>query len=137
MLEFRFVELEGGWLIFALPAAEMGVHPGALAQDHAGHSVNGCVLYQMCDDLAATVRSPAVRGCLAAGKSASTSRLTAQPSRANAAPRVGIGRGISANPTSVWITNKYFSFVPHGMDRTVCYVNARYNLRLSHLTRSQ
>ena len=62
VLEFRFVELEGGWLIFALPPAEMGVHPGALAQEHAGHSVAGCVLYLMCDDLAATVQSLAARG---------------------------------------------------------------------------
>ena len=62
VLQFRFVALDGGWLIFALPPAEMGIHPGAFAQQHGGHSVSGCVLYLMCEDLAAAMKSLAARG---------------------------------------------------------------------------
>jgi hypothetical protein len=36
-LEFPSVDAGGGWLIFALPPAELGIHPGELAQGHAGH----------------------------------------------------------------------------------------------------
>lgn len=62
VLQFRFVELEGGWLIFALPPAEMGIHPGAPAQQDGGHPAPGCELYLMYDDLAGTVKSLAERG---------------------------------------------------------------------------
>jgi predicted enzyme related to lactoylglutathione lyase len=37
----------GGWLIFALPPAELAVHPA----EHAGHHE----LYLMCDDIQATL----------------------------------------------------------------------------------
>ncbi len=55
VLGWRHVELGGGWLIFRLPPAEMGVHPsdGAFAQAHGGTALAGTVLYLMCDDLAA------------------------------------------------------------------------------------
>jgi hypothetical protein len=46
-LEFPSVDAGGGWLIFALPAAELAVH---LADD-AGHHE----LYLMCDDIHATI----------------------------------------------------------------------------------
>lgn len=62
VLQFRSVELGGGWLIFALPPAEMAVHPGVFEQQHGGHSVSGCALYLMCDDLAETMKSLAARG---------------------------------------------------------------------------
>jgi hypothetical protein len=45
-LKLPAVDAGGGWLIFALPPAEIAVHP---AQE-ASHE-----LYLMCDDLAATI----------------------------------------------------------------------------------
>ena len=53
VLKFPFVELGGGWLIFGLSPAEMGIHPsdGVFSQDHGGHPLLGAVLYLMCDDL--------------------------------------------------------------------------------------
>jgi predicted enzyme related to lactoylglutathione lyase len=61
VLGFRFVELGEGWLIFALPPAEMAVHPGVFVQRHAEHNVLGTVLYLMCDDLGAMVSSLAAK----------------------------------------------------------------------------
>jgi catechol 2,3-dioxygenase-like lactoylglutathione lyase family enzyme len=46
VLGFPSVDAGGGWLIFALPPAELAVHPG----DEESHR-----LYLMCDDIAATV----------------------------------------------------------------------------------
>ena len=43
------VDAGGGWLIFALPPAELAVHP----TDGAGHHQ----LYLMCDDIQATLAS--------------------------------------------------------------------------------
>lgn len=43
----------GGWLIFALPPAEVAVHPA---------EAPGAELYFMCDDLAAEMRSLSDRG---------------------------------------------------------------------------
>jgi hypothetical protein len=45
VLHFDHVDAGGGWLIFALPPAELAVHPGP-----AQHQ-----LYLMCDDIRATV----------------------------------------------------------------------------------
>jgi predicted enzyme related to lactoylglutathione lyase len=47
VLEFSSVDAGDGWLIFALPAAELAAHPA----DNAGHHE----LYLMCDDIHATV----------------------------------------------------------------------------------
>ena len=47
VLGFPSVDAGGGWLIFALPPAELAAHP----TDEAGHHE----LYLMCDDVAATV----------------------------------------------------------------------------------
>jgi predicted enzyme related to lactoylglutathione lyase len=48
VLGWKSVDAGGGWLIFALPPAELGVHPtDGDAQRHE--------LYLMCDDIAATV----------------------------------------------------------------------------------
>jgi predicted enzyme related to lactoylglutathione lyase len=53
---WRFVDEGGGWLIFALPPAEMGVHP-AEGPSGAHHQVS-----LMCDDITATVADLAARG---------------------------------------------------------------------------
>jgi hypothetical protein len=45
VLHFDHVDAGGGWLIFALPPAELAVHPGEPAHQ----------LYLMCDDIHATV----------------------------------------------------------------------------------
>ena len=59
VLGFRWVDAGHEWLIFQLPASEMGVHPGSgeFVQMHADHSLLGAVLYLMCDDLCATMQS--------------------------------------------------------------------------------
>jgi catechol 2,3-dioxygenase-like lactoylglutathione lyase family enzyme len=59
VLQFRSVDVGGGWLIFALPPAEAAVHPanGNAGQVHAGHQLLGAVVYLMCDDLRALVAS--------------------------------------------------------------------------------
>ncbi len=59
VLEFRAVDAGGGWLIFALPPAELGVHPlnGDFVQRHAEHDLLGAVLYLMCDGLRSLIQS--------------------------------------------------------------------------------
>ena len=47
VLELDSVDAGGGWLIFALPPAEIAAHP---TDGEAGHE-----LYLMCDDVEATV----------------------------------------------------------------------------------
>jgi hypothetical protein len=87
VLGTRSVDAGGGWLIFALPPAELAVHP-------AGEG-GRAELYLMCDDVAATVAELQAKGfqtarpvsdegwgcsrrspCQAASSSASTSRGT-------------------------------------------------------------
>jgi hypothetical protein len=48
VLDWDYVEDKPGWLIFALPPAEVGVHPSEGATKHE--------LCLMCDDLEATMR---------------------------------------------------------------------------------
>lgn len=43
VLEFPYVEVHGGWLIFGLPPAEVAVHPDEKNDVHE--------LYLMCDDI--------------------------------------------------------------------------------------
>jgi len=64
VLGFPFVDVGHGWLIFALPPAEMAVHPAddEAVQAHAGHPLLGAVLYLMCDDLHALIRSLEAKG---------------------------------------------------------------------------
>jgi len=59
VLGFRAVDAGDGWLIFALPPAELAVHPseGNFVQLHAEHELLGAVLYLMCEDVRATVQS--------------------------------------------------------------------------------
>jgi predicted enzyme related to lactoylglutathione lyase len=47
VLGLRSVDAGAGWLIFALPPAELAVHPTDAGAEHE--------LYLMCDDIAATV----------------------------------------------------------------------------------
>ena len=64
VLQFRAVDAGHGWLIFALPPAELAVHPGdgAFVQSHAEHPMIGAVVYLMCDDLAEVIRTLGARG---------------------------------------------------------------------------
>ena len=57
VLGFRFVDVGEGWLIFALPPAEVAIHPAdtEFSLSHAGHKLLGAVLYLMCDDLKVTI----------------------------------------------------------------------------------
>lgn len=59
LLGFRAVDLGHGWLIFALPPAELAVHPSDanFVQKHADHDLLGAILYLMCDDLLPLVKS--------------------------------------------------------------------------------
>jgi predicted enzyme related to lactoylglutathione lyase len=53
VLEYRSVDAGGGWSIFAMPPAELAVHPG----DDGRHE-----LYLMCDDVEATVDELTAKG---------------------------------------------------------------------------
>lgn len=59
VLRSRTVDAGGGWLIFALPPAEIAVHPtdGAPQQE----------IYLMCDDIEATAADLAERGATTEG----------------------------------------------------------------------
>jgi hypothetical protein len=59
VLGFRSVDAGEGWLIFALPPAEAGIHPsmGDNRQLHGGRHLLGAVLYLMCDDLQSLIKS--------------------------------------------------------------------------------
>ncbi len=54
VLGFRSVDAGGGWLIFALPPAELAVHP---TDGDASHQ-----LFLMCDDIEATTADLAAKG---------------------------------------------------------------------------
>jgi hypothetical protein len=54
VLKFDSVDAGGGWLVFALPPAELAVHPGEGESTHE--------LYLMCDDLDATMKELSVKG---------------------------------------------------------------------------
>ena len=63
VLGYRFVDAHGGWLIFQLPPAELGVHPAGAADDPASGAVSGHhELYFMCDDIEATVAELTAKG---------------------------------------------------------------------------
>jgi catechol 2,3-dioxygenase-like lactoylglutathione lyase family enzyme len=53
VLEFPSVDAGVGWLIFALPPAELGIHPA---------EVNSHELYLMCDDIEATIAQLRAKG---------------------------------------------------------------------------
>src|SRR5437762_12404418 len=50
VLHFPSVDAGGGWLIFALPPAELGVHP----VERSAHVAGQTELYLMCHDLTRT-----------------------------------------------------------------------------------
>lgn len=54
VLDLPSVDAGGGWLIFALPPAELAAHPS----DEDGHHE----LYLMCDDVRATIEALRARG---------------------------------------------------------------------------
>jgi hypothetical protein len=54
VLELPSVDAGGGWLIFALPPAELAAHP---AEEEGRHE-----LYLMCDDIQATVTALRAKG---------------------------------------------------------------------------
>lgn len=51
VLGFRNVDAGGGWLIFALPAGELGIHPVERRDHESGRKE----LYFMCDDITRTI----------------------------------------------------------------------------------
>lgn len=54
VLGLSSVEAGGGWPIFALPPAELGVHPASGGPSHQ--------LYLLCDDLDATMKDLSAKG---------------------------------------------------------------------------
>jgi predicted enzyme related to lactoylglutathione lyase len=54
VLEFPSVDAGHGWMIFALPPAEVAAHP---VEKHESHE-----LYLMCDDVEATVKKMTSKG---------------------------------------------------------------------------
>src|SRR5688572_29118020 len=58
VLELKFVDVGGGWLIFAFPPTEVAVHPAeqAFVHQHAEQPLMGAVRYLMCDDLPPEMR---------------------------------------------------------------------------------
>jgi catechol 2,3-dioxygenase-like lactoylglutathione lyase family enzyme len=56
ILDFPFVDAHGGWLIFKLPPAELGIHPTA-PESSGKHE-----LYLMCDDIIRTVEELESKG---------------------------------------------------------------------------
>ncbi len=60
VLELPYVDAHGGWLIFKLPPAELGIHP---AGDPGSAAPSGHhELYLMCDDVTATVADLTAKG---------------------------------------------------------------------------
>lgn len=52
-LGYRFADAGGGWLIFAMPPAELAVHPAEQSQHE---------LFLMCDDIDATIAELTEKG---------------------------------------------------------------------------
>jgi hypothetical protein len=59
VLDFRSVNAGGGWLIFALPAAEAAIHPldEQSSRRNEGQDMLEGALYLMCEDLDAMIES--------------------------------------------------------------------------------
>jgi catechol 2,3-dioxygenase-like lactoylglutathione lyase family enzyme len=66
VLGLSHVDAGGGWLIFALPPAEIGVHPTdetqALTRAHAGHDLATATVYLLCSPLKETLDHFATKG---------------------------------------------------------------------------
>jgi hypothetical protein len=66
VLEIPAVDAGEGWLIFAMPPAEMGIHPGEMQIEHAGANLAGGTVYLMCRDLPTTMKSLEAKGVVCA-----------------------------------------------------------------------
>lgn len=55
VLGIAAVDSGGGWLIFRMPPAEMGIHPGEMAMQDGGENLASGLVYLMCRDLRATM----------------------------------------------------------------------------------
>lgn len=66
VLGLPYVDAHGGWLIFRLPPAELGIHPagaaGAAGDPSTGPPSGHHELYLMCDDVEATVAELTAKG---------------------------------------------------------------------------
>ena len=64
VLGFQSVDAGEGWLIFALPPAELGIHPGdgKFVEHHADHELSGSLIHLMCNDLPATIAALQQKG---------------------------------------------------------------------------
>jgi hypothetical protein len=78
VLDFGSVDAGQGWLIFALPPAELGIHPA----DAPGEIRSE--LYLMCDDLDATLRRLEEKGVARRGRSRTRGGGSSPPSRSRA-----------------------------------------------------
>jgi glyoxalase/bleomycin resistance protein/dioxygenase superfamily protein len=63
VFSWKHVDAGEGWLIFALPPAELGVHPAEGPTHETGH-----LFSLMCDDIRATVRELRGKGIDVAGE---------------------------------------------------------------------
>lgn len=61
--KWKHVDAGGGWLIFKLPPAEIGVHPTEDDDDAGLHQFS-----LMCDDIQATIAELRLRGVTVAGE---------------------------------------------------------------------
>jgi catechol 2,3-dioxygenase-like lactoylglutathione lyase family enzyme len=63
VLGLPHVDAHGGWLIFKLPPAELGVHPASESDTPGSGAPSGHhELYLMCDDIEATVADLTTKG---------------------------------------------------------------------------
>lgn len=63
VLEFPYIDVHDGWLIFKMPPAELGIHPANDTGDPSTGAPSGRQeLYLMCDDIEATVADLTARG---------------------------------------------------------------------------
>jgi len=105
VLKFPAVDAGEGWLIFALPPAEVAFHPanGESIRPHAGQDLAGAVLFLMCDDLSVLVRSLEAQGvrCGAISREAWGMKTTVRlPSGGE------IGLYQPTHPTAIGLTSK-------------------------------
>ena len=105
VLKFPAVDAGEGWLIFALPPAEVAFHPanGESIRPRAGQDLAGAVLFLMCDDLSVFVRSLEAQGvrCGAISREAWGIKTTVRlPSGGE------IGLYQPTHPTAIGLTSK-------------------------------
>jgi catechol 2,3-dioxygenase-like lactoylglutathione lyase family enzyme len=67
VLGFPWVDAHGGWLIFKLPPAEVGVHPTGTPEAPGGPPSGHHELYLMCDDIESTIADLSLKGVEFAG----------------------------------------------------------------------